>query len=90
MKKILKRTLSIILFTLLIFLFTYVPPLSDQHGVVGSKLYLGIGDNQPLVVAFGGGGGGNDWSRDYMKSKRDSLNQKGYAFLAIGYFNSGG
>lgn len=74
----------------LVFLFTYVPPLSDQYGVVDTKLYLGDADNQPLIVAFGGGGGGNDWSRTYMKEKRDSLIHKGYAVLAIGYFNSGG
>ena len=93
MKKALKRTLLILALVLiagLVFLFTYVPPLSEQHGVLDAKLYVGDTDNQPLVVAFGGGGGGNDWSRDYMKSKRDSLIKKGYAFLAIGYFNSNG
>ncbi len=74
----------------LIYLFTHVPSLSEQHGVVESKLYLGDSDNQPLLVAFGGGGGGNDWSRTYMKEKRDSLIQKGYAVLAIGYFKSNG
>ncbi|MBK9733924.1 MAG: alpha/beta fold hydrolase [Saprospiraceae bacterium] len=53
-------------------------------------MYLGNSENQPLVVAFGGGGGGNDWSRTYLKGKRDSLNNKGYAVLAIGYFKSNG
>lgn len=72
----------------LIYIFTYVPPLSDQHGIVEAKLYVGNAENQPLIVAFGGGGGGNDWSRNYLKEKRDSLNQKGFALLAIGYFNS--
>jgi dipeptidyl aminopeptidase/acylaminoacyl peptidase len=67
-----------------------VPTLSEQHGVVETKLYSGNSDNQPLIVAFGGGGGGNDWSRNYMKEKRDSLNEKGYAVLAIGYFKSNG
>ena len=38
----------------------------------------------------GGGGGGNDWSRDYLKEKRDSLLSMGYAVLAIGYFNTNG
>lgn len=40
-----------------------------------SILYLGDSEKQPLVVAFGGGG--NDWSRNYLKGKRDSLNKKG-------------
>ena len=71
-----------------IYVFTYVPNLSDNYGIVEAKLYLGTSDNQPLVVAFGGGGGGNDWSRNYLKPKRDSLNSKGYALLAIGYFNT--
>ena len=93
MKKIIKRILLIITFVLiagLIYIFTYVPSLSEQHGVVEAKLYLGNSDKQPLVVAFGGGDGGNDWARDYLKEKRDSLNKKGYAVLAIGYFNSNG
>ncbi|WKV11439.1 acyl-CoA thioester hydrolase/BAAT C-terminal domain-containing protein [Marivirga harenae] len=73
----------------LIYIFTYVPPLSEQHGKVATKLYLGPGDQQALIVAFGGGGGGNDWARDYMKEKRDSLNDMGYAVLALAYFNFG-
>jgi acetyl esterase/lipase len=90
-----KRTKIIVVFALalmvgLVYIFTYVPPLSDQHGVIETKLYLGNSDNQPLIVAFGGGGGGNEWSRNGMKEKRDSLNKKGYAVLAIGYFKSNG
>lgn len=72
----------------LIHLFTHVPKLSDKHGVIEAKLYLGDSNKQPLFVGFGGGGGGNDWVRNYLKGKRDSLNQKGYAVLAIGYFKS--
>tara|TARA_B100000809_G_C15023234_1_gene489215 strand:- start:60 stop:920 length:861 start_codon:yes stop_codon:yes gene_type:complete len=83
-------TISLILIAGIIYVFTYVPPLSEQHGVVETKLYLGNSDNQPLIVAFGGGGGGNDWTRNYMKGKRDSLIEKGYSVLAIGYFKSNG
>jgi len=72
----------------IVYVFTYVPALSKQHGILDTELYLGDSLNQPLIVAFGGGGGGNDWSRDYLKGKRDSLLQQGYAVLAIGYFNS--
>lgn len=74
----------------IIYIFTYVPTLSEKHGVIETKLYLGNSDNQPLVVAFGGGGGGNDWTRNYLKEKRDSLIENGYAVLAIGYFNANG
>ncbi len=74
----------------LIYIFTYVPSLSEQRGVVETKLFLGSADMQPLIVAFGGGDGGNDWSKNYLKGKRDSLNKMGYAVLAIGYFNSNG
>lgn len=93
MKKRIIKTLSIILLlfiTGLVFLFTYVPSMSKQHGIVDTKLFLGDSEDQPLIVAFGGGGGGNDWARDYMKEKRDSLNKIGYAVLAIGYFKSNG
>lgn len=74
----------------LVYVFTYVPPIPKEHGILDTTLFLGTGEKQPLIVAFGGGGGGNDWSRDYVKIKRDSLNNKGYALLAIGYFNSNG
>ncbi len=93
MKKTIKKISLIIILifsALLIYIFTYVPSLSEQHGNVEAKLYLGDGDKQPLIVAFGGGDGGNDWSRNYLKEKRDSLIAKGYAVLAIGYFGLNG
>ncbi len=93
MKKRIKQIALVFIITLIagvIYLFTYVPPLSKKHGIVETKLYLGDSNNQPLIVAFGGGGGGNDWSRNYLKGKRDSLINKGYAVLAIGYFKSNG
>lgn len=93
MRKKIKITLLVFLSLLIIgivHLFIHVPSLSNQYGIVESKLYLGNSDQQPLVVAFGGGGGGNDWTRNYLKGKRDSLNMKGYALLAIGYFKSNG
>lgn len=89
MKKLLILIVCLCLFSL-VYVFTYVPPISKRHGIVESILYLGDSEKQPLVVAFGGGGGGNDWSRTYLKGKRDSLNKKGFAVLAIGYFKSDG
>ncbi len=57
---------------------------------VESVLYLGKGKNQPLVVGFGGSEGGNAWTSDYWKKTRDQFIEKGYAFLAIGYFKAKG
>lgn len=93
MKRKIKRTLliiSLIFIAGIIYIFTYVPSLPKENGVVETLLYLGDSDNQPLIVAFGGAEGGIDWHRNHMKSKRDSLIQKGYAILAIGYFNTNG
>jgi uncharacterized protein len=72
------------------YIFTYTPPFPKNYGVVEAKLFLGETEKQPLIVAFGGGGGENDWNRKYLKGKRDSLINMGYAVLAIGYFRSNG
>tara|TARA_R110002096_G_scaffold324349_1_gene518355 strand:- start:270 stop:1175 length:906 start_codon:yes stop_codon:yes gene_type:complete len=93
MERKIKRALliiSLIFIAGIIYIFTYVPPLPNENGVVETLLYLGDSDNQPLIVAFGGGEGGIDWHRNHMKGKRDSLIEKGYAILAIGYFNADG
>lgn len=89
----LKRFLVIVallLFGGFLFLFTYTPALSAKHGQLQTKLYLAKGMNQGLIVGFGGGSGGNDWARHYMKEKREQLHQLGFAVLAIGYFKTGG
>lgn len=57
---------------------------------VESVLYLGEGKHQPLIVGLGGSEGGNAWDSDYWKATRDQFLQKGYAFLAIGYFGAKG
>ncbi|MEJ0106609.1 MAG: acyl-CoA thioester hydrolase/BAAT C-terminal domain-containing protein [Bacteroidota bacterium] len=53
-------------------------------------LYTGKGKQQPLVVGLGGSEGGNAWASDYWKSTREQFLEKGYAFLAIGYFGAKG
>ncbi len=53
---------------------------------VEAILYLGKSDNQPLIVGFGGSEGGNTWTKNYWKKSRDQFIEKGYAFLAVGYF----
>jgi esterase/lipase len=55
-----------------------------------SVLYLGEGKCQSLIVGLGGSEGGNAWTSDYWKEKRDQFIEKGYAFLAIGYFGANG
>ncbi len=62
--------------------------LPKNSNYVETKLYLGKKPQQPLIVAFGGADGGNSWTIDRVKDKRDSLISKGYAFLAVGYFNT--
>ncbi len=57
---------------------------------VESVLYLGKGKNQALIVGLGGSEGGNAWSSNYWKKTRDQFIEKGYSFLAIGYFGAKG
>lgn len=57
---------------------------------IESVLYLGKNNNQPLIVGLGGSEGGNAWASDYWKNTRDQFVEKGYAFLALGYFGAKG
>ncbi len=78
----------LILCALFFYVGWHTPSLSDNHGRMDTHLYLGESAQQPLIVGFGGGDGGNDWERNYLKGKRDSLLARGFAVLAIGYFNT--
>lgn len=91
-KKVLKSLLFllIVIAGVFIFLETYTPSLSENHGKVDARLYLGSSVKQPLIVGFGGSEGGNAWDSDYWKSTRDQFLSKGYAFLAVGYFGGKG
>jgi len=81
--------LMVLLVIVVVFYFGWrTPPLSDNHGKIDTHLYLSDSDSQPLIVAFGGGSGGNDWERKYLKDKRDSLLAHGFAVLAVGYFKT--
>jgi dienelactone hydrolase len=62
--------------------------LPENHGKVQSVLFVGEGENQPLVVGFGGSEGGNAWASDRWKPIREKFIKNGYAFLAIGYFGT--
>lgn len=72
--------------------FTYVitsfdtETLPENHGEVRSELFLGTGNKQTLIVGLGGSEGGNAWAGDYWQEQRNRFIDKGYAFLAVGYF----
>ncbi|ASK31595.1 hypothetical protein CEY12_16395 [Chryseobacterium sp. T16E-39] len=53
---------------------------------VEAVLYVGNNENQPLIVGLGGSEGGNPWTTDHWKKTRQEFLDKGYSFLAIGYF----
>ncbi|UCJ04906.1 alpha/beta hydrolase [Chitinophaga pendula] len=53
-----------------------------------TRLYLGDGNKQPLIVGLGGSEGGNAWTSNHWRTVREQFLQKGYAFLAIGYFRA--
>ncbi len=75
-------------FVLAVSLFACKSQIDEKWDNVDTQLYLGEGDKQPLIIAFGGGDGGNSWTSSRVKDKRDKLIDKGYAFLAVGYFNT--
>ncbi len=96
--KIIKTTLLIgIVLIAALFAYSYyviasfdTETLPVNHGKVNVELYVGDGENQPLIVGFGGSEGGNAWASDFWKPQRDKYLEKGYSFLAIGYFGMPG
>jgi uncharacterized protein len=54
-----------VLFLVVIFFCVgwHMPSLSENHGKMDTHLYLSDVVKQPLIVAFGGCSGGNDWGR---------------------------
>lgn len=82
------KYISLIL--MLIFSANSFAQLTLQTPNIESVLYLGNNKNQPLIVGLGGSEGGNAWTSDYWKKTRDQFLEKGYAFLALGYFGAKG
>lgn len=83
-----KNAYRILFLFFLIFTTTFYAQETIPTKNTEAILYLGKGENQPLVVGLGGSEGGNAWTSDYWKKTRDQFLEKGYAFLAIGYFNA--
>jgi len=75
---------------LLIFSVNTLAQINLHTPHVESVLYLGKNNNQPLIVGLGGSEGGNAWTSDYWKKTREKFIEKGYAFLALGYFGCKG
>ncbi len=90
MKKVFKIIGIALIFIIVVLIYVgcRTPNLSANYGKVDTHLYLSDSCKQILVVAFGGGSGGNDWERNYLKSIRNEFLTRGYAVLAIGYFKT--
>ena len=78
--------LVLLLVALFLFFQFYVPGLPENYGKIDTDLFLGESNDQPLIVGFGGGEGGNAWASEYWADTRNQFLDSGYAFLAIGYF----
>lgn len=84
-KKIICTAIAV-LAVFFILIINYTPPKSSNHGKLNLELFVGDSLNQPLIVGFGGGEGGNAWASDRWKPIRDQFLKNGYSFLAVGYF----
>jgi dienelactone hydrolase len=80
-----KKCCTLILLT---FVYACSNEVPENTNKVESILYVGKGENQPLVVGLGGSEGGNAWASDRWEKTRDQFINEGYAFLAIGYFGA--
>lgn len=79
---------------LILLLHLFSLPLIAQDTLrvtnVEAILYTGKGKNQPLVVGLGGSEGGNAWATPRWQKTRNEFLERGYSFLAIGYFGCKG
>ncbi|SMD32486.1 BAAT / Acyl-CoA thioester hydrolase C terminal [Reichenbachiella faecimaris] len=76
------------LILVLIFLFSYEPPIPKNYGKLDLDLYLPNIQAQALIVGFGGAEGGGSWTSDQWAATRQRFLDEGYAFLSIGYFGT--
>ncbi len=54
-----KKILSPIVLLITMLSACGTPELPENYGKIESRLYLGEGENQPLIVGLGGAEGGN-------------------------------
>lgn len=82
--------LSLVALTLALYVFAVwsfdTETLPENYGRMGSVLFAGDRENQPLIVGLGGAEGGNAWVRPRFRPIRDRFLEQGYAFLALAYF----
>lgn len=64
--------------------------LPKNYGKLQAKLFIPESSNKSLIVAFGGSEGGNTFALEKTKEVRDNFLNRGFHFLAIGYFGSKG
>ena len=88
MNKKIALIITSLIICVFVFSMIYTPPLPDNYGKVEAKLFLGKSESQPLIVAFGGSGGGIKYAEESLRAFRDKALSSGYAFLAIGYFGT--
>jgi uncharacterized protein len=87
---------TMVLLTLATALIFIIPMTFDpgklplHYASVNSKLFVGEGEKQPLLVYFGGSEGGNNMTKSHNIEERQLYNDQGYAMLAIGYFGMEG
>lgn len=81
---------KIIFLGLFLFISTFSFAQRLDAPQVDAQLFVGQGKKQALIVGLGGSEGGNAWASDYWAATRNQFIKQGYAFLAIGYFNSKG
>jgi pimeloyl-ACP methyl ester carboxylesterase len=85
----------IILIALVFFIFI-IPLTFDSnklplnYGKINTELFLEEGEEQPLLVYFGGSEGGNSMTKPHNVKERQQYINQGYAMLAVGYFGMEG
>lgn len=79
-----------IAFVVLMPLVIDVKTLPENYGKVNSRLFLATGEQQPLLVYFGGSEGGNSMNKAHNVAERTLYQNAGYAVLALAYFGEDG
>jgi len=93
--KYLSFIMLIILIALVYFIFI-IPLTFDSnklplnYGKINTELFMAEGEEQPLLVYFGGSEGGNSMTKPQNVKKRQQYINQGYAMLAVGYFGMEG